>query len=54
MLPFESHLEVRKRLPATPSRKPPLLFVSKLLAHHNRAQYPFYALRSGRLRETIT
>jgi len=27
MLPFESHLEVRKRLPATPSRKPPLLFV---------------------------
>src|SRR6476469_6178197 len=27
MLPFESHLEVRKRLPATRSRKPPLLFV---------------------------
>ena len=27
MLPFESRLEVRKRLPATRSRKPPLLFV---------------------------
>src|SRR3954463_348352 len=27
MLPFESRLEVRKRLPAPPSRKPPLLFV---------------------------
>src|SRR3954447_18257217 len=27
MLPFESRLEVRKRLPTTPSRKPPLLFV---------------------------
>src|SRR3954471_10886731 len=27
MLPFESRLEVRKRLPATRSNKPPLLFV---------------------------
>ncbi len=27
MLPSEPHLEVRKRLPATGSRKPPLLFV---------------------------
>lgn len=27
MLPFEPHLEVRKRLPSTASRKPPLLFV---------------------------
>ena len=27
MLPSEPHLEVRKRLPATASRKPPLLFV---------------------------
>src|SRR5215204_4716366 len=27
MLPPEPRLEVRKRLPATPTRKPPLLFV---------------------------
>src|SRR5512145_671611 len=27
MLPFEAHLEIRRRLPALPTRKPPLLFI---------------------------